>query len=64
MWINESVTSNTGVCCRHEGGWEGAGDGMLVYLINSLKEKQVLTCTNLFCSAEKEDRLAVSVDVC
>lgn len=64
MWINESVTFNTGMCCHQKRGREGEGDGVLVYLINSLKEKQVLTCTNLFCTAEKEDRLAVSVDVC
>lgn len=36
---------------------------MIVYLINRLKEKQVLTRTNLFCAAEAEDRLARSVDV-
>lgn len=41
----------------------GEGDRILVYLISRLKEKQVLTCTNLFCTAETEDRLDVSVDV-
>lgn len=62
MWINESVTFNTGMWCHQDG--EGEGDRMLVYLINRLKEKQVLTRNNLFCAAETEDRLAVSVDVC
>lgn len=33
-------------------------EGILVYLISRLKEKQVLTSANLFCTAEAEDRLA------
>lgn len=43
---------------------KGHGDGIVVYLISRLKEKQVLTIGNLFCTAQTEDRLAVSVDVC
>lgn len=39
------------------------GDRILVYLINTLKEEKVSTRDNLFCSAETEDRLAVSVNV-
>lgn len=42
---------------------DGERDRILVYLINRLKEKQVLTLTNLRCMSETEDRLEVSVDV-
>lgn len=31
---------------------------MIVYLINRVKEKQVLTPTNLFSAAETQDRLS------
>lgn len=43
---------------------EGESDRMIVYLISGLKERQVLTRSNLFHAAETEDRLAVSADAC
>lgn len=39
---------------------DGEQDRMIVYLINRLKNKQVLTHTNLFSAAETEDKLARS----
>lgn len=42
---------------------DGEGDRILVHLIKGAKGKQVLTCTNLFCMAEAEDGLELSMDV-
>lgn len=61
MWINKSVTFNTGkVMQLKDGERDGEQDRMIVYLINRLKNKQVLTHINLFRAAATEDKLAWS----
>lgn len=57
-----SLLIQTGDITRRKGKGGREEDRMIVYPINRLKEKQVPTCTNLFCAAV-EDRLARSMDV-
>lgn len=63
IWINESVTFNSGMWSHRyrEREAQAERDRMIVYLINRVKEKQVLTRSNF--SSVHVDWLAASVDV-